>query len=289
MAEGLERPIGLRRPGPAGPWWLRALAMVDRVYGGFAIARDEFALSRLREGQWSSLVVERYEAAEGFYSGANNARGFVEDEQALVARWLPPPPGRVLVPAAGAGREVLALAAAGYQVAAFDPAAPLLAEMRDSLRRRGIDGPVALASYWDFMNAVLGSAGPGSLTDILATAPFAAVLLGLNSFTHLRTLETRVRLLKACRAICPTGPVLATFYLERIPMSRVRGRARSLFALLPGAQPVSRGDQVGIYGYEHAFSQDELREVAALSDYELAHLGAGFLPCGVFLACASPR
>ncbi|MBK5256924.1 MAG: hypothetical protein JJE39_12900 [Vicinamibacteria bacterium] len=55
-----------------------------------------------------SLVVERYEAAVGFYGGANNERGFVEDERVLVDRWLPPAPGRVLVTAAGAGREVLA-------------------------------------------------------------------------------------------------------------------------------------------------------------------------------------
>ncbi len=283
VAERPEPPIGLRRTCPAAPWWLRALSFVDRLYGGFAIARDELALSRLREDQWTSVVVERYEAAIGFYGGLNNERGFVEDEQALVDRWLPPPPGRVLVTAAGAGREVLALAAQGYDVAAFDPAEPLFDDLKRALALRGIDAPVALSSYEDFMHAVLGPGKVEGLGDVLRAAPYSAVLLGLNSFTHLRTPEVRVRLLEACRAICPSGPVLASFYLEHVPMSRVRARARSLFARLPGAQSVTPGDQVGIYGYEHAFEQEELRELAARSGYELAHLAPGFIPCAVFL------
>lgn len=283
MAERPERPLGVRRLGPAAPWWLRALTSVDRIYGGFAIARDEFALSRLRETQWSSLVVERYEAAVGFYGGESNERGFVDDERALVERWLPPPPGRVLVTAAGAGREVLALWALGYEVAAFDPAEALLDQLRPALRRHQIDAPVALARHEDFMDAALGAGGTGELEDLLAAAPFSGVLLGLNSFTHLRTPEIRVRLLRACRAVCPTGPVLASFYLEHLPMSRVRSIARSLFARLPGAQQVTPGDQVGIYGYEHAFRQDELQTLAGLAGYELAHLEAGFIPCAVFL------
>ncbi|MBK5256923.1 MAG: hypothetical protein JJE39_12895 [Vicinamibacteria bacterium] len=168
-------------------------------------------------------------------------------------------------------------------MAAFDPAEPLFEELKSALERRQIDAPVALSRYEDFMDAVLGTGGPGGLSGLLAAAPFSAVLLGLNSFTHLRTPEVRMRLLRACRAVCPTGPVLASFYLEHLPMSRVRSRARSLFSRLPGAQRVTPGDQVGIYGYEHAFHQDELRDLAALSGQELAHLEAGFLPCAVFL------
>lgn len=283
MAEGNERPLGLLRLGRAAPWWLRALGLVDRFYGAFAIVRDEFALSRLDAGQWSRLVVERYEAALGFYGGESNTGALVEDEQTLVDRWLPPPPGRVLVAAAGAGREVLALLTAGYDVAAFEPAVSLCRDMKIALERRGVEAPVALARFEDFVDARPGGPGSGALTPLLATAPFAAVLLGRNSFTHVRTSSMRVGLLRACRRVCPTGPVLATFYLEHLPMSRTRARARRVFARLPGAQEVTPGDQVGMYGFEHAFDRDELQALAKAAGYELARLDPGFVPSAVFL------
>jgi len=289
MTKETERPLGLRRLGPAAPGWLRALAFVDRVYGGFAIARDELALSRLSALQWTSLVVERYEAAASFYGGANTAQGFAEDERALIQRWLKAPPARVLVPAAGAGREAFALVAMGYQVSAFDPARPLFSEMGDTAARLGIDLPVQLATFSDFADEALDRAVPGKLHRLLSLAPYDAVLLGLNSFSHLRTTEARVRLLRACRAVCPQGPVLATFYLEHVPMSRVRAAVRAIFGRLPGAQEVTPGDQLGLYGYEHAFSRTELETLAAAAGYEFSLLDAGFMPCGAFFPGPSSR
>ena len=43
-------------------------------------------------------------------------------EESVVERFFPRPPARVLVGAAGAGREAFALARLGYEVVAFEPA-----------------------------------------------------------------------------------------------------------------------------------------------------------------------
>lgn len=115
------------------------------------------------------------------------------------------PPGCVLVGGAGDGREVAALRAAGHPVHALEPA-PRLAARVEAER-------VFVADYGDL------AAGRVALE-----APYAAVVFGWGSFTHVLRAADRRRLVAAAAAACPDGPILASFWLQGSAQDAGEGR-----------------------------------------------------------------
>jgi 2-polyprenyl-3-methyl-5-hydroxy-6-metoxy-1,4-benzoquinol methylase len=95
-------------------------------------------------GLLSNAALERlteYRYATSFSSYAEESyvnSGFFIWEREAIRRYFPPG-GRILVAAAGAGREMLALAHDGFLVAGFDCCAPLVEAGRNELRKQGIE------------------------------------------------------------------------------------------------------------------------------------------------------
>jgi hypothetical protein len=118
---------------------------------------------------------------------------------------LPPAPARVLVTAAGTGREVAGLRRLGYSVDAFEPAPGQAALI-------GADeGDVVLdATYDDLVRAWRGDAASPAAPLIART--YDAVILGWGSYTHVFEPGAQADVLAACDAICPEGPILASFW-----------------------------------------------------------------------------
>src|SRR5262249_22445928 len=114
-----------------------------------------------------------------------------------------PRSGRVLIGAAGAGRELCALVERGFSVVAFDPCAPFADAARKAAPRDG--ATVVQASYEDLVDAVEGRGGPLEL--LRAEPPFDAVVLGWGSFSHVMPASARLALLRALRVLAPRGPV----------------------------------------------------------------------------------
>jgi hypothetical protein len=169
-------------------------------------------------------------------------RGLFAWEREALARPEWPRSGRLLLGGAGGGRELVALAAQGYVVRAFEPLASF-AEACAKECRLTPDARCLAGSYADLVEAV--RAGRGPLSGLVAEAPFDAVLLGWGSLAHVTEPGGVDEVLKAARALAPHGPIFTSFYTgEGVGAARGRwrwlGRALGrLFAALgaPGRRP----------------------------------------------------
>src|SRR6185436_7662982 len=111
------------------------------IHNGAAAILQGLALGILSNQQLERLTQKRYlnETASNasYASEAYLNSGLSIWEREAISRYFPQS-GSVLVAAAGAGREMLALVEAGFRVDGFDCCAPLVEMGRDELKRRGI-------------------------------------------------------------------------------------------------------------------------------------------------------
>src|SRR5262249_12057240 len=102
---------------------LHATYLVDRLFMRFDAARSMAVIAFASD----EVLTAHNDVA---YGRMTPARGLFEWEKDVVRDHFPPPPARVLVGAAGLGRESSALAEMGYSVTAFEPVDHLVASMR---------------------------------------------------------------------------------------------------------------------------------------------------------------
>lgn len=284
-ARGLDR---LARPGGAVqdaavsyrvPLWVRALLTADRASMKLENLRDglrdELLLAWVPPADRAALTAALYSDQATYLPGGQRFKSglFAWEKRALDAPRFPRS-GRVLVGAAGAGREMVALVDRGFSVVAFDPCGPFV----DAARSVAPPGraTVVHASYGDLVDAAAGKGGP--LAGACGGAPFDAVILGWGSLSHVLPASGRVALLRAVRTLAPGAPVLASFALEADLSSaggggkgRVRDGLRRLFTALraPGASEV--GDRffpnTGFFSYLGA---DDVVRLAWETGYEVA-------------------
>jgi hypothetical protein len=231
---------GAGGPGPFG-LAARGLASLREASWGFLA-------SALSADEKSRLGVALYDASSEYRASPRHAW-----EDAWLGRWLPEPPARVLVGAAGAGREAVALRERGHEVVALEPSAELAtlcrarlaASARGSVEsgRRASEGgaredakPPASARVLELRYEALAYRARGSVESATRAsegrargglenpadleAPFGAVLLGLGSLSHVLDAGARPRLMSTLAQLCPEGPILASVLaLPRRPVS----------------------------------------------------------------------
>ncbi len=223
---------------------------------GAALATDEK----------TQLTVQLYDLDAQLYDPAG---GLWDWEEAWLGHRLPPAPARILIGAAGAGREALALAARGYQVAAFEPAPVMCARAATAAGGRF---PVVCADYTDLADAVAGRPGGDHLAAIVGRE-WDAVLFGWTSFSHVLDPAERVRVLAAAATLAPHGPILVSFVVRLgspgAPSSRIWRMARRLGRAAGRARGLDpdagdAGIQFGrSIGFVRPFGPDELDAMAA--------------------------
>src|SRR6476646_1136202 len=91
---------------------------------GFSAVFDTLWLSLLNDAQLAAVNTRYYDKRPMYYDRGYNDSGLFPWEQDVVDRHVPRQ-ARLTVTAAGAGREVIALARAGYDVSGFEPHAGL--------------------------------------------------------------------------------------------------------------------------------------------------------------------
>jgi hypothetical protein len=258
------------------PLWVRALLAWDRAATRAQNLReglvDELLLAWIPPEDRAVLTALVYARQNTYLPGGAHFQGglFAWERRALDA---PPFPrdGRVLLGAAGAGRELIALLERGFSVVAFDPCAPFAEAAR---KLPTVDRATFVqASYADLVDAVEVRRGP--LEFLGAEPPFDAIVLGWGSFSHVMPAAARLSLLRALRALAPKAPVLLSFALEpgASPKSkgRVRGTLQRLFAALnaPGVSEI--GDHFFANGGFFTFlTQDDILKLAWDAGYEVA-------------------
>jgi hypothetical protein len=207
---------------------------IDRIARALAIAREELAFRLLNEDGWLELSRRMYDRSHKYQDGsAHNESGLFEFERHAIERFFPPPPASILVGACGGGRELFALVERGYRIAtAYDPVTafvealqrdPRLLDAKDRLHigtHQGIDSIVRISE-------------PRTRGE-----PIDAAIVGWGSYTHLLRAESRVRFLRSLRSMCPSGPVLLSFFVdfratEGAPRHELRSRLRKLLRTRP--------------------------------------------------------
>ncbi len=261
------------------PLWVKALLAVDRVTLRLDSlrdgVRDELLLAWIRQEDRAGLTAAVYAEQQTYLPGGHRFQsGLFPWERKALDSPLFPRSGRVLVGAAGAGRELVALQERGFSVVAFDPCAPF------ADAARGVADPakstVIHASYADLVAAAEGRCGP--LAAAIAGPPFDAVVLGWGSLSHVLPSSERTSLLRAVHTLAPAAPVLTSFAIEvdssAPPESkgRVRDALRRVFAALHAPGVSEAGDHFFLNGGFFAYlGSDEIVRLAWAAGYEVAH------------------
>ncbi len=273
------------------PLWFRLLRDYDRAFQLAArthdIVRDEVIFAWLAPASYDQVTRDAYARAEDYLPGGSIfARGLFEWEREILDGPHFPKRGRVLLAAAGGGRELLALCQRGFEVLAFEPS-PLVEGARQ-VARGFPHATVVQASYSDLIAACEARVGP--LASFCAPGTFDAVLLGWGSLIHVTEPQLQLEILRAARALAPRGPTLASFALAPPPGSargrsdRLRSALRSAFRPLGAHPPPPSGVTYSPSGgVLYTFHRDELLQLAARSGFSVERLEAYPFPHALLL------
>jgi hypothetical protein len=258
IAPGVWTRLGVR--------FVRATLVVDRAY-----ALADRVRSRLVLAVASSRWLDAYSSDVYGQMAASWARQppslYLWEDDAL-SRFFPSPPARLLVGAAGAGREALALASRGYGVVAFEPCERLRerlehrAEAADSSPRIR----VFHASYADLPDLTGPDGARFRLRDV---GPFDGAILGWGSFSHIRTDQERLDVLRHVVAVT-RGPILVSFNVQHDGPT-----ARQDPGIVHRVKRLVRGSDADRFlmsvGYTHVFTRDELDGLVERAGLTMAH------------------
>ncbi len=249
--------------------WGRVLARIDSILTGLA-------LGLMSRRTLQALDEEMYRRWAEFSSDEHNLRGLFEWEEKAYAGFLR---GcrRIVVMAAGGGREAIALAARGHEVAAFE-CHPALLQAGQSLVRR-----VAPAISFEYLERDAAPAGVQA----------DAVIVGWSAYTLTIGRPTRIALLRQlARLLAPGGPILISFFTRPAGRPRERWVARVAGAVrwLRRGEPVEEGDDLAP-NWQHSFTEAEVDEelrAAGLVPACYAPPGAGRSASGWAVAIKPP-
>jgi hypothetical protein len=273
------------------PPWVSVLLGVDRLvwYGfrAFEVLRDELMFAALSPSAYDRVTQSSYAGLEAYLPGGSiYALGLFPWEIDVLRDDVFPRSGRVLLGAAGGGRELAGLLDRGYDVVAFEPN-PVLVRGATYTAVSKAKATVIEASYGDLVMARRRGTGP--LAEAVREGVFDACILGWGSLTHVVDARQRRDLFQTLREIAPSGPVVASFFL-RAPEPASSGRSgaarraiRRLAARL-GRPPVADGlgfQRAG--GFTYSFSKEEIVDLATTTGYRIHLLTEREFPHAVFL------
>ncbi len=191
----MTRPVPLR---------VRAAIRSDRWF-----KRTANAARAIHEGLWLGLLdpehltaanAAAYARWDRYRDADYNRSGLNDWERSAVTAYFPEG-STVLVPSAGAGRELIALDDLGYIATGFDPSPELVTIGRRLLAAGG-------------HGATLIPAPPDRVPPGLQ-GPFDAILMGWGGYVHIRGRSARTAFLAQLRSLVHEGaPMLLSFFLR---------------------------------------------------------------------------
>ena len=167
------------------------------IHGGSRALFEGFWLGILPESVADVTTVASYGEGALYTNKAWVDSGFQFWEELAVRRFFPAG-GRILVAAAGGGREMIALSRAGYRPDGFECSRPMVEAGRRALWERGIDARLEWAPP---------SAVPGSLLG-----RYDAILVGWNAWSYIVPAARRAAFLGSLRPyLIESGTILISF------------------------------------------------------------------------------
>jgi hypothetical protein len=225
------------------------------------------ALEAVHRGFWLGLLepdaldeatLAMYSRSASYREDGWNLSGFHHWEHEIVDRYFGSA-RRVLVTAAGGGREVIALARRGIHADGFEPDASFVAAGQATIRELQLGASLSVC--------------PPSRSPELASMYDGAVL-GWASYTHTAGRQARIDFLRGLSMhLQPGSPLLMSFFARgehdrALSLTRAVARVSSL--LRPGREPVILGDNLMV-GYFHHFDRSDIEAEMRAAGLELLH------------------
>lgn len=269
------------------PRWARALRRLDRAawyaYQAHQVARDELLFGFLKPDLRAALTVLAYSDMRSYLPGGTTfEEGLFGWEQSLFAESCIPRAGRVLLAAAGGGRELKALLQAGYAVTAFEPNPELFAGA-SQVALGHASAQLLRGEYSDLTSAMRGEGPLASLRG----QHFDWVLFGWGSFTHLTEPAAQLAALQATRVLAPEAPLALSFYLRKPETAGGRAQnfrtmVRNAMRLLGARQGIDPGLGYSyIGGFVYSFTLEQIHELAVRAQYRIAVEDTRVFPCAI--------
>ena len=230
---------------------------MHRLVAGTRAVHSGLWLGCLSDDSLMRATKEFY-ATEDFYLVDDyNRSGLADWESRAIAAHFPES-GDVLVPAAGAGREVIGLSDLGYRAIGYDPSPDLVAKGQRIIADAGAAASLHLSS---------GDGPPEGIEG-----PFDAVLFGWGGVSHIRNHSRRISVLsELCDQLSPGGAMIVSF-LERKPGSTRFALAYQIATTLRSLlrrTPIEIGDWMD-GSYDHYFTFGEISAELDAAGFDVA-------------------
>jgi hypothetical protein len=225
----------------------------------------------LHEGCWLGLlnaddlnaVTAAYYNESPYYASKEHILSGFQDWEKFATDRYSQQGSRILVAAAGAGREVLALRKAGFYADGFECSMRLLQTGQAIFNELGESDYITLCPP--------DEVPPGP-------AIYDGLIVGWSAYTHIPTQSRRIAFLQSLRQRArQRSPLLLSFFTAG-PSSKYENiayRTATVFRFLLRArkEPLSPSDRLSWNRYDHPFTRDELESELKSADFRLVHFG----------------
>ena len=203
-------------------------------------------LGILDDIHFPAVTAAYYADSERYHSDYHNLSGlFLWEREAVESAF--PKASSVLVPSAGGGREIIALAMIGHNVVGCEPSPQLVEYGRALIEERGLDAELLLSP-------------PNRLPTNL-DGRFECVLIGWGSYSHVNGRVVRVEFLRDLRRRVAAGAPMIVSFTMRSTNSRSFRIARTIGGairkLRRSREAIEPGDFV-LPDYLHYFTREEV-------------------------------
>src|SRR5262245_2427351 len=248
-------------------WFRRADQWFNRFIKLASAVHEGFWLGCLSADDLNALTAGHYQQSNEYSSVGHNQRGLFDWEAAVLKRYFQPG-SRILVAAAGGGREVLALRRVGFRADGFECSTHLVQAANvlfDQLREsRGVS-----------------LCAPDEVPD--GPAIYEGLLVGWSAYTHIPTRRRRVAFLEGLRARAVKGaPLLMSFFpRDKSPAYENLVHTTALVGrfLFRGRKEDSEtGDHLS-WCFSHTFTREEVEAELSAAGFQMVHyseVGEGY-------------
>jgi hypothetical protein len=251
-----------------------ATRIIDKSYAVVDRARSRLILALASDTVLARFNDLAYGRDVTYDPGSPEFRyGLFRWEEQIITSYFPPAPARVLIGAAGGGREALALAQKGYEVIAFEPCEQLATAAACRIAKQ-LNVRIYRTRYED-LPCLFPTRSDQPATTLEAEPHFEAAILGWASYSHLRTEAQRIRTLSLF-ARYVHGPILVSFFPslreEAFKKEVQTGRVQNMLR----KRSRQSDDRFSVYvGFTHKVSAAELEVTANRSGLKILHFNAG--------------
>jgi SAM-dependent methyltransferase len=245
-------------------WFSKLLTGIRAVHTGFWLGLlDRQALQ--------GLTTRQYEDDDSYAEENYNLSGLHHWETSVVEQYFS---GcrTLLIGAAGAGREIIALSRRGFQADGFDCSPRFLERARSLCEAQGVAANLFLAA-------------PGEAPE--EAGVYDGLILGWGGYIHIPGRERRVRFLREFRKHVKAGGPLLVSVISRGESGRVKisfAVARLVRALSLSREPVALGDTLSGLWFQLEFSEAETRDELGQAGFRMEYFSGRFGGCAVGIA-----